>query len=83
MFDLSSLFGKATSFLGEVNPAELADNADGATLLGQLGGDGWDESEPDATGIGSLLSEAGLDTASLADGSAFEALTDILGQNRP
>jgi len=60
MFDLSSLFGKATSFLGEVNPAELIEKMD-------------------ASG----LSDTGLDTASLADGSAFGMLTDILGQNRP
>lgn len=83
MFDLSSLFGKATSFLGEVNPAELAENADAATLLGQFGVGGADMSDLAATDFGSLLSETGLDTASLADGSAFEALTDILGQNRP
>lgn len=83
MFDLSNLFGKATSFLGEVNPAELAENADAATLLGQFDADGADASNLAATDFGSLLAETGLDTASLADGSAFEALTDILGQNRP
>jgi hypothetical protein len=26
MFDLSSLFGKTTSFLGEANPAEIMEN---------------------------------------------------------
>lgn len=28
MFDLASLFGKATSFLGEANPAEIMENMD-------------------------------------------------------
>jgi len=35
LFDFSSLFGSATSFLGEVNPAELMENIDPEAVLSE------------------------------------------------
>ena len=74
MFDLSTIFQKATQFLGDGSAADLSDRVDPAALLEQAGVDPANLTDPSNIDTEALLSKVGLDGQGVGDGSVMESV---------
>ncbi len=80
MFDLSTLFQKATEVLGNGNAADLAEGANPAELLEQAGVDPANLTDLSNIDAEALLSKVGLDGQSLGDGSVVDSVLSKLNE---